>query len=155
MNATPMPLRVRLWRASVWHPDAVPTEEWKYRNLKRVWLPIYDLVAIFAGIQAIIYGSSMLNRMFHPDLVDMLGAALTIAALISLLGVSFPRLWVIEIVGKITLVGLIAGYITTIIIFANPPGPSLFVVAMLAFGLPLALFGLTLLGEDIKERRAA
>lgn len=27
----------RLWRASIWAPDAIPADEWKYRNLKRAF----------------------------------------------------------------------------------------------------------------------
>ncbi len=145
----------RLWRASIWHPDAIPPDEWKFRNLKRVWLPLYDLIAVFAGIQAIAYGSTMLNRLFHPDMVDLLGMALTLTASVCFLGVAFPALWRIEIVGKIVLVSLIAAYVVAIIVFAKPPGPSLFVVGMLTFGLPLAFFRLKLLGEEIKERRPA
>ena len=143
----------RIWRASIWHPDAIPVEEWKYRNLKRVWLPLYDLIAVFAGIQAIAFGSTMLNRLFDPNMVDVLGMALTVTAVVCFLGVAFPALWRVEIVGKIVLVALIASYVVAIIAFAKPPGPSLFVVGMLTFGLPLAFFRLNLLGEEIKERR--
>lgn len=153
-RSQPHPLG-RLWRASIWHPEAIPPDEWKFRNLKRVWLPLYDLIAVFAGVQAVAYGSSMLNRLFDPELVDFLGVSLMIAATVCFLGVAFPSMWVIEIIGKIALVALIAGYVTMILVFAKPPGPSLFVVGMLTFGLPLAFFRLSLLGEEIKERRTA
>ena len=144
----------RLWRASIWHPDALPPDEWKYRNLKRVWLPLYDVIAIFAGIQAVMYGSTILNRLFAPVMVDTLGLVMTLVATVCLAGVAFPRLWVVEIIGKVMLVGLVAGYVTTILLFSENPGPNLFVVGMLTFGLPLAFFRLNLLGEEIKERRA-
>lgn len=42
----------RLWRASIWAPGAIPPEEWKYRNLKRVALPVYDAIAVLAGVHA-------------------------------------------------------------------------------------------------------
>ncbi|WP_323986189.1 hypothetical protein [Microbacterium plantarum] len=144
----------RLWRASIWHPDAIPPDEFKYRNLKRVWLPLYDAIAIFAGIQAIMFGSTILNRLFNPLMVDLFGGVLTGVAVVCLAGVAFPRLWAVEIVGKILLVGLVAGYVTTILLFSENPGPNLFVVGMLTFGLPLAFFRLNLLGEEFKERRA-
>lgn len=143
-----------LWRASIWHPDAIPPDEWKFRNLKRVWLPLYDMIAIFAGVQAVLFGSTILNRLFPPSLVDLLGVILTIVATVCLGGVAFPRLWVVEIIGKVLLVGLVAGYVTTILMFSENPGPNLFVVGMLTFGLPLAFFRLNLLGEEFKERRA-
>lgn len=144
----------RLWRASIWHPDAIDPDEHKYRNLKRVWLPLYDMIAIFAGVQAVIHGSTILNRLFAPALVDVLGIVLTVVATVCLAGVAFPSLWVVEIIGKVMLVGLVAGYVTTILMFSENPGPNLFVVGMLTFGLPLAFFRLNLLGEELKERRA-
>ena len=140
-----------LWRRSIWHPNAIPPDEWKFRNLKRVWLPVYDLIAMWAGMQAVTFGSSILNRLFTPTLVDILGGALVAVAGVCLAGVIFPRLWLVEIVGKLLLVGLIAGYITVILLFSE--NPNLFVVGMLSFGLPLAFFRLSLLGEEWKERQ--
>lgn len=148
----PAPLK-RVWEASIWHPQSIPPSEFKYRNLKRVWLPLYDLVAVWAGINAIMFGSQLLDRLFTPAWVDMLGALFTTIAIICLVSVSFPCLWGLEIVGKVLLVGMIAGYITTIVFFSEAPQPQLFVVGMLAFGLPLALFRLNLLGEEVKQRR--
>ncbi|WP_066038647.1 hypothetical protein [Herbiconiux solani] len=144
----------RLIAASIWARGAIPPDEWKYRNLKRVWLPLYDIIAIFAGLQAIMYGSTILNRLFAPFVVDTLGVFMTIIATVCLAGVAFPRLWPVEMVGKILLVALVAGYVTTILIFSESATPNLFVVGMLTWGLPLAFFRLNLLGEELKERRA-
>lgn len=143
-----------LVRASIWHPDAIPPDEWKYRNLKRVWLPLYDLIAVYCGLTAFTWGSPILNRLFHGSLVDALSAAMIASAMVCLIGVAFPALWRVELVGKILLVGLVAGYVTSILLFSHNPGPNLFVVGMLTFGLPLAFFRLNLLGEEIKERSA-
>ena len=144
----------RLWRASIWHPAAIAPDEFKYRTLKRVWLPLYDLIAVYAGIQVILYGSRLLNEMFSDGWVDAFGAIFTMVAVVCLVSVSFPRLWGVEIIGKVLLVSLIAAYITMIVFFSTAPQPQFFVAAMLAFGLPLALFRLNLLGEEIKQRRA-
>lgn len=143
----------RLFAASIWAPGAIPPEEWKYRNLKRLWLPLYDLIAIYAGAQAMLFGSTILNRLFAPFVIDVLGLAMVIVATVCLAGVAFPRLWPVEIVGKSLLVALVAGYVTTILLFSESPTPNLFVVGMLTWGLPLAFFRLNLLGEEIKERR--
>lgn len=142
-----------IYRATIWHPSAIPPEEFKYRNLKRFWLPFYDLIAVCAGLSAIVYGSDMLNRLFSPEWVDAIGATFTMIALICLLSVAVPRLWMLEILGKTLLVGMIAGYITTILFFSKSDQPQLFIASVLAFGLPLALFRLNLLGEEIKQRR--
>ncbi|MEV8023410.1 hypothetical protein [Microbacterium sp. NPDC080220] len=143
----------RLWRASIWHPDAIPPIEWKYRNLKRLWLPVYDLIAIWAGVQAVLFGSSLLNRLFPALFVDTVGMVFTVAAFAALLGVAFPRLWAVEIFAKLVLVALVAGYVAAILLFSKTPEPNTFVVGMLGWGLPLALFRLHMLGEEIKERR--
>lgn len=148
-----------MWRriaaASIWHPDAINPDEWKYRNLKRVWLPTYDVIAVLAGIVAALQGSPLLNRLFPAVLVDTFGVALAVVATVCLAGVAFPRLWAVEIVGKVVLVGLVAAYAATILIFPTSPTPNHFVVLILAFSLPLPLFRLNLLGEEHKERRAA
>lgn len=144
----------RLARATIWHPDAIPVDEWKYRSLKRVWLPLYDAAAFCAGLWAWWFGSPILHRLFTPDMTDLLGGLLAVAAAVCFLGVALPSLWRVEIAGKLVLMMLLAGYALTIIVFRTNPEPeALFVVFILALGIPLPFFRLTLLGEEIKERR--
>ncbi len=142
----------RLFAASIWAPGAIPPDEWKYRNLKRVWLPVYDFIAIAAGYFAWAHGSNILNRLFAPALVDVLGILMIIVATVCFAGVAFPRLWPVEMIGKVLLVGMVVGYISTILLFGRDLPTNLFVVAMLGWGLPLAMFRLNLLGEEYKER---
>lgn len=145
----------RLWRRSIWHPDSISPEEWKYRWLKRVWLPVYDLFAIGAGIWAAIFGSSILYHLLgDTGAVDALGIAFAFVAFICLMGVIFPELYKIEIVGKIALIGMLGAYAGSIIAFnANGDSTSWFVAFIVVMTLPLPLFRLNLLGEEIKERR--
>ena len=84
----------------------------------------------------------------------MFGTGMAVIAMICLLGVIFPALWAVELVGKAILVGIVSAYATTILLFASNPQPNDFIVLMLAFSLPLPLFRISLLGEEIKERRA-
>ncbi len=133
----------------------IPPDEYKYRNLKRVWLPLYDLIAVFCGVQAFLFGSPLLNVLFPAGLIDMLGVMMAAAAVVCLAGVAFPRLWMVETIGKIILVGMISAYVATILLLSQNAGSNLFVVGMLTFGLPLAFFRLNLLGEELKERRAS
>lgn len=145
-----------LWRASIWHSGAIKPGEWKYRHLKRVWLPVYDVIAIIAGFLAFDLGSRLLYRLLSPPLVDFVGLTYAIIAAVCLLGVAFPALWAVEIVGKVILVGLIVGYIAAIAFYSTtPPGepPPWFVVTMLAGLLPMPLFRLGLLGEEEVVRR--
>lgn len=143
-----------LWRASIWHPDAIPPEEWKYRSLKRVWLPVYDLVTIGAGIWATLFGSPVLYELFGEPVIDAMGMLLTLVAAICLFGVAFPRLWRWEIGGKALLVALLAAYAGAVVLFrANPAASAGFVAFIIVLALPLPSFRLILLGEEIKERR--
>lgn len=144
----------RLWRHTIWHTDAIPPEEWKWRKLKRVWLPLYDLIAIGAGVWASLFGSPVLHVLFHKTVIDTAGIVLAVVATICLLGVVFPRLWRWEIAGKVTLVSLLGSYAVAVMLFRTNPDPSAgFVVFILALSLPLPIFRLDLLGEEIKERR--
>lgn len=141
---------------SIWARDAIPLTEWKYRNLKRVWLPLYDVLAVWAGINALAYGSRLLNRVLGTHAVDAVGAGFAVVAFVCLLGIAFPRLWLVEIIGKLVMVGMIIAYMAAIILYPSMPAeaPNWFIVAMLAFGLPLACFRLSMLGEEWKDRRA-
>ena len=144
---------VWLYRASIWHPDAIPPDEWKFRSLKRVWIPLYDLVAAGAGIWALFFGSPILHRLFANGVVDFAGGVFAVSALVCLAGISFPRLWRVEIIGKLILLALLGTYAVCVAIFrSNPDQSALFVCFILVLAIPLPLFRLTLLGEEIKDR---
>lgn len=148
----------RLWRATIWSRGALPESEWKYRNLKRVWIPVYDLIAIGAGIMAVVHGSRLLDRLYG-DATDAIGLVFSAVALVCLVGVAFPRLWAVEVVGKVILVGMVIAYMSAIAISPSPEqilareAPNWFVVWMLAFGLPLAMFRLDLLAHERLARK--
>jgi hypothetical protein len=144
-----------LLRHTVWHPDALDPDEWKFRALKRVWLPVFDLLAILASIWAVAFGSPILNRLFGEGgpWVNVLGSILFVSSVICLAGVIFPVLWRVEIAAKIALMSLLAGYGTLILLMSSPP--DWFPAIVILMTLPLPLFRLGLLGEEIKERRVA
>lgn len=149
-----MSVFARLARASIWHPDAIPPDEWKFRSLKRLWLPVYDAIVILAGVWATAYGSPILHRLFHENVIDAMGMTLTVSAIVCLLGLAFPSLWRVEIIGKVTLVALLGGYAIAVMLFRTNPDPSAgFITFVLLLALPLPLFRLNLLGEEIKDRR--
>lgn len=159
-----MARRRRNWlQGTVWARDGIQPEDWKFRDLQRIWLPLYDLIAAFAGLMGMLFGSPLLGKVFGGvdnyatiDPVDWATGGFMLVALACLISVIHPRLWAMEIGFKVILVGMIAGYIYAIIAFGErgPSGlPNLFVTGMLAFGLPLALFRLDILGQEILDRR--
>lgn len=157
-----MKLRERLLRNTVWAKDGIQPEDWKFRDLQRIWLPLYDLVALYAGLMGLFFGSPLLQRIVggtdHDGIIDPIDwftGMFALTALMCLFSVIHPRMWALEIVSKVILVGMISGYIAAIVFFGERAGglPNLFVTGTLAFGLPLALFRLDILGQEILDRR--
>lgn len=148
----------RLAAQTVWARGALANEPRKYRPLKRLWLPLYNVVAIVNGLLAVAFGSRILDQIFG-DAVDLVGYLFAGVAFTCLVGVAFPRLWRVEFAGKVLLIGMIVGYIVCILAFPSPQqlelkeAPSFFVSGMLVFGLPLACFGLDLLTREEFDRR--
>jgi len=108
----------RLKRRTVWHPintDPADDDRWTVR----VWLPLYDLLAVLAGIIAFSIGSPFLNRLFEHWLVDTVAVAFMVAGLVTLVGVVFPRLWRAEVVGKITMSFLLTSYALLVLAFPS------------------------------------
>lgn len=138
---------------SVWAPGALEDEEPKYRNARRIWLPLYDLIAIYVGTTGIIFGSPILRRLFPEEVIDISTGIFLFAAMLCLGGVLFARLWLVEMLGKLTLFGMIVAYITTILLNPSTGDPNWFVVGMIALGIPICLFRLDVLTYEYRERK--
>jgi len=149
-----MNLRQRLFRASIWYPDAIPVDEWKTRNQKRVWWPLYDGIVMAMGLWAIGFGSPLMHRLFTNTIIDIAGGTLFLAGVVCSLGVAFPRLWRMELIGKSVVFTLLVVYAGLVGIFSVYPAyENGFVVLGLVLMCLPALMRLDLLGEEIKERR--
>lgn len=148
-----------LYRQTIWRSGEIPMHEQKYRSLKRVWLPLYDTIAVVAGVMAAGYGSRLLDRLYG-DATDFIGIFFAFVAAVCLAGVAFPKLWAVEIVGKLLLIGMIIAYATAIIVSPSPEqlaareAPSWFIAVILLLPLPLPLFRLELLATEWVDRRA-
>lgn len=133
----------RLWRQTIWARDAIPLNERKYRSLKRIWLPIVDLLYILGGLSAARYGVPAINEFFTDEVV-------------CLVGVAFVRLWWLEIAGKCVLLGQMATYVTALVILTRAGDDQrgfVFVIATIAT-VPL-LIRLTIVADEWADRRAA
>lgn len=143
-----------LYRESIWHPEAIAEEEFKYRNLKRLWLPLFDLLSILVGLLGVAYGSKILNELYAGWFVDTMGIVFIASAVTALIGVSFPKLWKPEVVGKLIMLGLLGSYSTAIwVSFFQGSVESGFVAAMLMYPILFPFFRLDILGEEVKQRR--
>lgn len=145
----------RIGRASIWHNDAIPADEWKYRNFKRVVLPVYDLLVVFAGASAVIWGMPSFREIYPEPVVDAIGWLLITVATICLLGVSFPRLYLVEMFGKAILIGIITAYLIALFGLAiQGVGAREFVMVVVSMTMPVPVYRMGMLGTEYRDRKS-
>lgn len=146
--------RYRWFRASIWAPGAIPATEWKYRNLKRVALPILDVVFFLAGLSAAHYGVPAISEFFPVPVRVFYSYLLSVAALACLIGVAFPRLWPIELAAKSVLIGLLLGYIASLFILTRAgEGNRGYVLTIAIASVVLPWWRVSMLGTEWSDRR--
>lgn len=142
-----------LYRHSIWHPGAIEPEEFKYRHLKRIWLPLFDVVCVLIGLLAVRYGSAILNQAFDSATINAVGTVFVVVSILALVGVSFPALWMLEMASKVVMMAFLGTYSITIwVSFFHGEVLSGFVGGVLLLPVVLPLFRLQLLGEELKQR---
>lgn len=120
----------RFRRLTVWHPiNTDPADENRWGP--RFWYPSYDVIAIILGIYAYFLGSPLLNRLFSVWFTDTLGIAIAVASLTCLIGVVFPKLNAVELLGKLALVFILGAYAGTVLFKSSVEEPNGFVVIVL------------------------
>lgn len=146
-----------VFAATIWAPGAIPRAEAKYATpLKRVVLPFFDATVIALGILGIQSGGFKALQLALPAPMPVaVYAAIAIAAVVCLAGVSFPRLWFAEIAGKTTLVALLTLLgVSLIVAGSTVPGHAGLVAApMVSWGITIALLRLWILGREIAKRK--
>lgn len=101
----------RLWRESVWSPNGVSKEDWRFRGVFRWVLPLTDVFFIWFGVAGWWQGIDSVQEAASPSWQVYWSSFLALTAALALLGVSFPRLWYIELIAKGPLVSLVSVYI--------------------------------------------
>lgn len=120
----------RFKRLTVWHPlNTDPSDD--YRHGPRFWYPGFDVLMIALGTYAFFVGSPLLNRLFPVWFVDSLGIAIFSCAVLAAVGAVFPKLFMVELAGKLGLVFLLGGYAGTIGALSQNAGENGFVVITL------------------------
>lgn len=143
-----------LYRYSIWAPNAIPAEEWKYRNLKRVMFPVIDLLYLLAGLSAARRGVPAISEIYPEPVVTFFSYLLCLSAFVCLIGVSFPRLWAFEIAGKSILLGLMFGYFIALLLLTfTQVGNRDFVLFVAGVAVCPIIWRLSLLGSEWQNRR--
>jgi hypothetical protein len=101
----------RIGRATIWHPAAIPPHEGEVaREVKRYLLPGIDLALIIGAVRGIHGGMPTFALVFN-DTASYIGAiAVLVFSVGCLIGVSFPRLWLLELASKCGLGLVLASY---------------------------------------------
>lgn len=117
-------------RSTVWHPlNTDPDDE--NRSGPRFWYPLYDLMSLALGIVAYFLGSPLLNKLFPVWFTDDMGIVLIVASLCCLVGIVFPRLGWLELIGLLAIVFMLGGYAGTVAWLAISDSSNAFVVLVL------------------------
>lgn len=143
-----------LIQISIWSKTAIPAEEWKYRNVKRVLFPLIDFILFLGGFSAAYFGVPAISEFFPRAIVDTFSTLLSVAALLAFIGVVFPRLWGLEIVANAIVLGLTVGYyVALVILTVNGQGRGGFILAIASIALAVIIWRLSMLGDEWQERR--
>jgi hypothetical protein len=142
-------------RHTVWHRDAIPLLERKYASpLKRAFLPMYDAIAVLAGIYAIYSGIPSLDALVPQMVSTVVGFLFIGAAVVALIGIAVPAAWRLEIAGKLVLFGILGTYLIALrVLAADGEGTRDFVGCVVAMAMLVPLLRLWVLGKEIGERR--
>lgn len=148
----------RIKRLTVWHPintDPSDDDRWTVR----VWLPLYDALAILLGIVAYWIGSPILNRLFPDWVVNWVAVVFVFAGLVTLIGVTIPILWRVEIGGKVLMSFLLTTYALLILTFPSEGGQNnsfvTIILIMATWGVYPRLTKLFIRGYQASLRRKA
>lgn len=143
----------RLLQGSVWSKDAIPPDEWKYRSLTRVVLPLLDILVILAGVSGARLGIPAIQEFFPASVTVGASLLLSVAGFVSLAGVLFPRLWLVEVIGKAAMIGLLSAYVIALLMLTAEGDPTRGFVSVLAtVALLLPGWRLYILGLERRTR---
>lgn len=106
-----MSILKRIYKASVWSRSGVSATNWRFRNQFRITFPYVDLMFIWFGCVGWMNGIQSVEDAAGNNWQTTWSAAIAVCGVLALVGVAFPRLWAVELLGKIPLVGLVCGYL--------------------------------------------
>lgn len=147
----------RLRRATIWHPDAFPPEASATdRELKRFTLPVFDVLMVLMGVAGVNLGMPSFQAVFRADVSVYAGVVLIVAGLAALAGISFPRLWLAEAIGKVLMLIVLGGYAVAMWVLNFQGIGERWIVALAFTGLLLLpLWNLVRLGRERRARHLA
>lgn len=107
----------RIASATVWAPNGVRAEDWRFRGIYRFVLPVTDILFFWFGAAGWYNGVASVQDAAGIRWQEWWSLSLALAAAVAFVGIAFPRLWLVEVMGKIPLIALVFVYI--VITFAR------------------------------------
>jgi len=101
----------RIFAASVWAPSGISAPDWRFRGIFRFVLPVTDLLFLWFGIVGCLNGVRSLQEAVGTEWQVGWSAGVALASFGALVGVSFPKLWGLELAAKCVLIGLVSAYV--------------------------------------------
>lgn len=146
----------QLLSKTIWASNAIPVEEWKYRNLKRFLFPSFDFFMTLAGVGGLIGGISTLDFFWDPIAVRTYEIVMILSALFCFFGNIFPSRWRLEIAGVTSMMGLSVVYMLALVYRTVAVDQTrIFGFFYVAAVLSVILFRLNFLGSTWQDRRRA
>lgn len=145
-----------LWRASIWAPDAIPASEGELaRDVKRWVLPTIDTVLIIGSILALFGGVPTFEIVYNSQVAQLAAVIMLAASTLCLIGVSFPRLWLLEMCAKCLLSLFLVLYAILLVVLSLGESPARGVVGGISAGLAIVLlWRIVWLGREHRRRVA-
>lgn len=143
-------------RASIWHRDAIPASEGEAaREVKRYVLPIIDALIIFGCLLGRDGGLPTFAIVYGPVVAVVASHAVLLFAIGCLVGVAFPRLWVLELSSKCGLAVVLLTYALLMFDLATGDYPARgFVSGVCAAICTVLGWRIIWLSRDYRRRRA-
>lgn len=104
------------WNPTVWSDKGIESDAWRMRGIVRYVLPLFDLALLWFGLAGVLYGIGSVRQATSLDWQTSWSGLIAASALVALIGVSFPKLWVAELFAKIVLTGLIVSYVLPLVV---------------------------------------
>lgn len=146
-----------LWEASIWHPDAIPPSEGELaRDVKRWVLPTLDALLILGSVLGLHGGMPTFAIVYNAAVSQAASVAVLLFAVGCLVGIAFPRLWVLELASKCGLTFVLLTYAVLLLALATGEYPARgFVAGVTAAVTVLPVWRIVWLGREYRRRRKA
>lgn len=146
----------RLFRGTIWDPDAIPALERKYAGpLKWFVFPAFDIIMAAIGARALFVGVPSIESLYPSGVASVIYLAWLILGLVCLVGAVIPKLWPLEIVGKVALFAMLFLYLIAMRVSPTPvDGAKDAVSGLLLAAMLIPCLRLWILGIELRARKA-